>query len=449
MTTIRRRLLAGMTCATLACSAGAGLVLYRSLCEEVNELADLQLRQVALALPDEFAPRTGGPAPEDPEEQFSVQAWNAGGVAVHASRLPPYPLLPRQDLAGFRTLHHGGHAWRVYGVDRHGLHVQVAQPLAVRNRLATSMALRTGAPLLAFAILLTTMAWLVVRSALRPLNRLAASVAGRSPSMLDRLAVDECPAELVPVVRALNALLERFAHTLATQRTFVADAAHELRSPLTALKLQLQLAQKETDDATRQRALARLHVRLDRAAHVVEQLLDLALHEGGYASSRKSWVDLRSLVEQAVSDHAELAEARGIDLGVASSLPLAIQGHRDGLQCMLDNLVDNALRYTPGRGRVDLALTRQAGAAILSVADDGPGIAPEHRDRIFDRFYRPEGQDAPGCGLGLSIARNIAAHHGAEIALLPGIGGRGLTASVRFPVADRDHDSAGGPHAVR
>jgi len=430
--TIRRRLAAGLACATILCTGGAAAVLYRTLLEESNELADLQLRQLAAALPDEAA-AYAGPVASDPEEQFALQAWNGAGELVHAVPLAPHAPLPRQDLRGFATRRFAGAPWRLYGVRRHDTYIQVAQPIAVRERLAAAMTLRAGLPLLAAVALLAALAVAIVRAALRPLGRLADALADRSPSTLGQLAAADWPLELVPIVAALDSFLERFAHALTAQQTFVADAAHELRSPLTALKLQLQLAERETGAEERRAAMARLHARLDRGSHLVEQLLSLATHGSGYAAARMARIDPRDLLERTVADHAVLAEQRGIDLGLGVVEAAPLLGHRDGIQCMLNNLVDNALRYTPRGGRVDVSARRERGGTVLVVADDGPGIAAQHMTRVFDRFFRPDGQEATGCGLGLSIVRNIADHHRARVVLLRGPGGQGLVVEVRFP----------------
>jgi two-component system OmpR family sensor kinase len=435
--TIRRRLITGLLCATIVCTAGAGTLLYRFLLDEANELADLQLRQLAVALPDEFAPQLGHSAPEDPEEQFSIEAWDSAGKLVHSSSLAPYPLLPRQNLQGFGYVKFDGMDWRVYGVSRRDRHVQVAQPMKIRNELAAAMALRSGAPLLVFVVLLMMLVLWVARDALRPLNRLAATMSNRSPATLNQLDTHSWPAELKPIVAALNTFMLRIASAMDAQRTFVADAAHELRSPLTALKLQLQLAEREQDDAARAAAMGRVQERLDRSSHLVQQLLDLAAHETGYSGAQLTRVDVEPLLAATVVDFSPLADSRDIDIGLVPPAEVQLLAHREGVQLMLNNLVDNALRYTQRGGRVDLAAWEEGGEVVLAVSDNGPGIAEAHRERVFERFYRPEGMDVTGCGLGLSIVRNIADHHRARIVLENGSEGRGLAVKICFPAPDR------------
>ncbi|NGZ84798.1 ATP-binding protein [Duganella aceris] len=433
MKTIRRQLLLGLLGATLLCVLVAGYSLYRSLRHETNEVADLQLRQLAVALPDEFAPDTALPAAEDPEEEFVLQAWDDAGLPVPMSLSTGAQQLPRYPLNGFRTVTWNGQHWRLYGQTRHGRYVQVAQLMSVRDMLAAHMALRAGAPLLALAAVLSLLIVAVVGRALKPLDRLAQAVAGRSAETLTPLVADDMPPELRPVVLALNGLMRKFDEALTAQRTFVADAAHELRSPLTALKLQLQLVERAGSDEARAVAVAKLHERLDRSTHLVRQLLSLARHEAAPPQERLHQVNLGQMLEAAVADHSALADSRGIDLGVDAPAHVMVQADPDGLQVLLNNLVDNALRYTQQGGRVDLQSAYEQGRPLLRVSDNGPGVAAQHRARLFDRFFRPDGQQAWGCGLGLSIVRNIADNHRAEISLADTEAGRGLSVTVLFP----------------
>jgi two-component system OmpR family sensor kinase len=431
MNTIRTQLLSGLLCATVVCTLGAGAVLYDTLRDEANELADLQLRQLVVALPGEFEALPASVTQHDPEEEFVLQAWDAdGGLRYTSQGAAP---VPRYNANGFAMAAIAGTPWRIFGTLRHGRYVQVAQPMAVRDRLAAAMALRAGTPLLVFPLALVLLTLAVVGRALRPLDRLTRAVEGRSPIQIKPLPMADMPPDLQPMVLAMNSLLGKFDDALTAQKMFVADAAHELRSPLAALKLQLQLAERAGNDAARAAALARLHERLDRAVHLVRQLLSLARHEDGHTDAQRRPVDLGALLEEVVRDNLLVAESRAIDLGIDVPASVVIDGNADSLRVLLNNLVDNALRYTQVGGRVDLQTRCIDGQALLVVADNGPGVASAHRERLFDRFFRPEGNAAWGSGLGLAIARNIATHHGAAIALADGDEGRGLRVTVAFP----------------
>jgi two-component system OmpR family sensor kinase len=243
------------------------------------------------------------------------------------------------------------------------------------------------------------------------------------------------PDEVRPLVHALNDLLGRLGHAIAVNKAFIADAAHELRTPLTALALQLQLAERAKDEAERAGAFATLKQGLARTTHLVEQLLTMAREEPGAAERRREPVDLGALAADVVAAHAALAQERQIDLGLAQrDADVTIVGEPEPLRTLLANLVVNAVRYSPRGSRVDVSVLRTPDAAVLEVLDNGPGIPPEERERVFDRFYRRDQADVPGSGLGLSIVRSVAERHGARAELDGGPGGKGLRARVSFPL---------------
>jgi two-component system OmpR family sensor kinase len=315
--------------------------------------------------------------------------------------------------------------------------VQVAQPMSARRELATSMALRTVVPLLLALPVLALLIWLTIARGLAPLDRVAAAVGRRSSALLEPLSESGLPREVQPLVGALNGLLGRLSQALAAQRSFIADAAHELRTPLTAVHLQAQLAERATDEAGRRAALADLKDGLERATRLVEQLLTLAREEPGVADRPPATVDLPALAREVVADLAPLAADKRIDLGLSADSPVQVRGDADALATLLSNLVDNALRYTPEAGRVDVGVASDGGRAVLSVRDSGPGIPEADRERVFDRFVRGSVTGAVrGSGLGLSIVKRIAERHGADIAVGPGLEGAGVGISVRFPAAE-------------
>ena len=233
---------------------------------------------------------------------------------------------------------------------------------------------------------------------------------------------------------SLNALLQRLGQSLDTQRAFVADAAHELRSPLTALKLQLQLLKRAGSDAERGVAAEALAAGIDRAARLVEQLLTLARTEPGAAVTPLQPLDLSELVREAVADTVPLALARGTQFELQADAPVPIDGDRAALSALVRNLADNAVRYSPPGARVELRVSAHHGVATLQVDDAGPGIPPAERERVFDRFYRRGQSDEPGTGLGLAIVRGVAQRHGATVALDDSALG-GLRVTLRFGAA--------------
>ena len=431
MKTIRQRLLIWLMGGMLASTLVASVLTYEKVREEADELFDYQLRQIAASLPTRISSMPAVIGINDPEEDFIVQVWNLQGVLIYASNAAL--VLPRNPDAGFRTVSALNGWWRIFSESRHDQFVQVAQAMTARDELIFGAAIRSIVPFLILIPVLGAFIWVVVGQGLHPLKRVAQAVERRSPDALQPLSTAGIPPEIRPMLDALNDLLGRLEGAIRIQRTFVADAAHELRSPLTALKLQLQLAERAGSDEQRAAAFAELHHRLDRATHLVKQLLTLARHEPHIDEEGFAQVNLPQLARQVVVDHTTLAEIKNIDLGVEVTADrVTVQGHREGLQIMLSNLVDNALRYTPPDGRVDVLVLTLDRNPALRVADSGPGIPLEERSRVFDRFYRREGSEESGSGLGLAIVKNIADNHAATIHLNDNPSGQGLMVTIVF-----------------
>ena len=430
MTSIRKWLLLWLLSGLLLAVLVAAVGVYMRARAEANDLFDYHLRQMALSLPEASYELPPGVGSEELEAGFVVQIWDRSGVRLYFSR--PTATLPQFAQLGFTTVSTPDGEWRVFSLAVRNNVVQVAQPMEVRRALAAGMALRTIAPLLALLPVVGVLIWFTVGRGLRPLNRVAGEVGERSPAALQPIAEAGLPDEARPLVIALNDLLGRLARALETQRAFVADAAHELRTPLTALQLQVQLAERARTDPERAAAFARLGEGLRRAGHLVEQLLTLARQEPQAATRALERVALDEVARQVVAEHVLLAEDKSIDLGVSRAEAVAIDGDPDALRVMLGNLVDNAIRYTPAGGKVDVGVASEQGHALLSVADTGPGIPQQDYGRVFDRFYRREGSGVSGSGLGLAIVKNIAERHKAAVTLAPTQGDTGLVVTVRF-----------------
>lgn len=439
MTSIRRELLAWLLGVLLAGIAVAAVGTYWRARDEANTLFDHQLQEMVASLTDApFAAAPAGPGSVAGADALVVQIWDRNGVQLYLSQ--PQRELPQHAQLGFTDLHTAQGEWRVFSALAGGQVIQVAQPMRARRELATSMALRTIVPLLAVMPVLGFLIWLIIARGLQPLERVAAAVSRRSPTQLEPLAERDLPREVRPLVQALNGLLQRLGDTLAAQRTFIADAAHELRTPLTAVHLQAQLAERASSDGERVKALAELKAGLERATRLSEQLLTLARAEPGVASGERAvqMIDLAPLSREVIEELAPLAAQRGIDLGLSEAAARPVSGDREALRTLLSNLVDNALRYTASGGRVDVTTGQEGDRSTLWVRDNGPGIAPAERERVFDRFYRGQPGGDPsarvrGSGLGLAIVKRIAERHGARIELGPGIDGAGLGVSVHFP----------------
>jgi len=430
---IRARLLLSLLAMLAVTALVLGAVTYRNVRIQTASLFDYQLRQAALALRDqgEIAPDQAS-ALADEDLDFVVQIWTVDGRSIYASRR--HAALPSRALLGFADVDAGDEVWRTFGVATHDKVIQVAQPMRIREQLATDAALRSVAPLLPIAPLMALVVWWLAARTLSPLRRVAADVRRRDGDSLDPLPTAGLPEEVAPLVQALNALLERVGRSLENQRAFVADAAHELRSPLTALKLQLQLLRRAGDEAARASALEGLGAGIDRAARLVEQLLTLARSEPGAPAGMTERIDLGELTRQALVDAHPLARSRNSELVLEAPAPVMISGERHALHALVRNLVDNALRYSPRRSTVSLQVFTEHDAAVLQVDDAGPGIPAEERERVFDRFFRRAAIGGDGSGLGLAIVRSVAERHGASVALAESPQG-GLRVTVRFPAA--------------
>jgi two-component system OmpR family sensor kinase len=434
MNSIRRRLLLGLLGALTLTGLVAATGVYLKARDEANALFDYQLKQIALSLRDHAATAlaVAGAAQDSAEQEVVIQIWDETGLHLYHSH-PGLPALPQAPL-GLTTMTTSHGAWRVFSLLGYHDHVvQVAQPLRVRQGMATSMAARTLLPWLATMPLLGGLIWWLVGRDLKPLIDVAQAVRQRRPTALESLPTAGLPQEVQPLVVALNDLLQRLATALATQRAFIADAAHTLRTPLTAVHLQTQMVARATEDGERQQTVAALQRGVERATHLVHQLLTLARLEPEAAQQPQTRVALNSLLHTVIADHVLLAAEKRIDLGLARDDPACLTGDVDSLRILFDNLLENAIRYTPEGGTVDVQITSTAAAIQVEVSDTGPGIPPAERSRVFDRFYRREGTDTPGSGLGLAIVKTIAERHRAQVTLHDRDDGHGLVICLTFP----------------
>jgi len=309
--------------------------------------------------------------------------------------------------------------------------IQVGEAMEARDHLAREVLEKLVLPLLLALPLLGLLIWLAVGSSLKPIRRIRNALAERDPHYLAPIE-GEAPSEIAPMVERLNDLLERVRNSLENERRFTSDAAHELRTPLAALKTQLQVAQGATDEQDRKRAIGNALLATDRATRLVEQLLMLARLEHDAWKSQAERVNLHQIAAQVLAEAAPSAAVKHIQLGLSGSEDTQVQGHAGLLAVLLRNLVDNALRYSPNATRVEVSITETGQGATLKVQDQGPGIPPDERELALQRFHRLAGESSTGSGLGLSIAARIVQLHQARLELLEGADGKGLRAIVRF-----------------
>ncbi|MFC0400237.1 ATP-binding protein [Paraburkholderia rhizosphaerae] len=451
MRSIRSRLLGWLIFGFGAASAAASYGIFHTAREEAGELFDYELRTVALSLPSNLQ-ATMTPQQSDAmmgdiaDDRIAIDIWDTSGKLVyhsqHAQTLDRHP-------PGMRTIEEDEVYWRVFGVQQPTRFVQVAQPLSVRNDLALTLALHTLWPIAVMVPVAIMIVLFVVTRGLGPIGGLSRSLGSRSLDALEPLPIDvRTPVEVQPLVVALNDLLKRLQVASQAQRMFVSDAAHELRSPLAALQLQLQAAASDGTLTGSDATLERIQGRLKRLIHLVQQLLTLA-REDAASSTPIAPVSVRRVGEQTVGEFSLLAEAKHIDLGLETAAArgdadlYVAQTDQHALFLLLSTLIDNAIRYTPEGGTVDVLLERAGGRIHIEVRDTGPGIPDDELERVFDRFYRGAGTQVQGSGLGLAIAARIAKRLGVALSLRNRTDGCGLSARIDgFKPADEQRTAA-------
>ncbi len=434
MTSIRRWLLAALLAALALAGLAAATATYISARDEVDDLLDEELRQVALSLRDHAVLdlRRLESVAANPAQRVLVQIWDPAFDRPYVSRVVGTGPMARTD-EGYATVLHDTRPWRVFTLFTGRQLIQVAQPTALRTELAARTAARLLLPVLIVLPFLGLAGWWIVGRGLAPLGRIAGDVKQRSPAALTSLDTVGMPSEIRPLADALNDLLARLDQSFTQQRRFAADAAHELRTPLTALNLQVQLAERAGNDEDRARAFEKLRQGLRRAARLVQQLLTMARLEPDAAAAAPTRVDVGNLLTSVIDDLRPLAAERRIRVTVSpASDDCAVAGSEDALRILLNNLVDNAIRYTPEGGAVAVEIRRVGADVEASVEDTGPGIPEDERARVFDRFYRGPTATATGTGLGLAIVSQVVEMHRGSVSLGASDSG-GLQVRVRIP----------------
>jgi two-component system sensor histidine kinase QseC len=356
-----------------------------------------------------------------------------GRVLTHSVMAPVFPV-PSRDSPHFSDYKIEEHRWRVFTLQEGEFFVQTGERYDIRNELIREIISSTLSVLLLVLPLFALLIWLSVGRSFKPLQQVATEIASRCPDQLQPLDIQKIPIEIIDIIDSLNILFTRLERAFENERRFTADAAHELRTPLAGLKTQAQVAQRATDPRQRQQALQQIVIGVDRATHLVTQLLILARMDATQTMSKQP-LDLQALVSQILAELAPQALDKTIDLGLeeeTTELALTI-GNQDALSLLIRNLVDNAIRYTPAGGQVTVSLEQVKPSIVtLRVSDTGPGIPVEQRQRLFERFYRGDNHNIPGSGLGLSIAQRVAELHNIEISMDNISPGTGLSVSMDF-----------------
>jgi two-component system sensor histidine kinase QseC len=454
---VRRLLLAQVAVAALLWCGTVGLFLYESnrtpelvrfdkvfasIIETAQSLAhDPARQQDTLKAFDMALLETSGDFTSGSDRAPIMQVWQQGRLIYTSSATAP--VMQTSAPGPVERVRAGNRVWRARTMVSPLLDTRVllAEPhslrlnITVENRVYYLLPLAISLPFLVFP------AWLSVMLALRPWREVTRETAARGPADLTPLSFEPAHKELQPLVRSINGLLRSVRDRTSRERGLIADAANELRTPLDAMRVNVEALQAQTADEGQRELMANLLRSNDRAARLVTQLQQLMHSDEMPQRALPVKLDFGALVRERVELVESLARARGIVLDFRCDAPVAVCGERESLISMVGNLVENAIKYSPDGATVTVRLSREAGSqehgghAILRVADQGPGIPPALRERVFDRFFRNPDQTQSGSGLGLAIVKSVLLAHGGEAELADGDGERGLRVTVRLPLA--------------
>ncbi len=434
MTSLRHTALVWMTVLLAVVGGVAVVISYELAKSEAAGLFDGQLRQIALNVGEGVLESIGPTVQHDPEDDFAIGLWNAAGESLPTIGVT----LPRQPGSGLSTVKFGGQDWRVYTAGDGRRTVQVAQRMSVREEMAEQAAIESAAPIL----VVIPLTWLVVgwslRQMLGQLSELALTVAERGTDSKEPIPVESVPMEVRPLVAAMNVLIGHLQYALDQQRRFVADASHELRTPLTALHLQIENLSATPKEGDLAFPASELEKGIRRASALLEQLIKMARFDAPIEPGHHQRLSLSDLVTECVADHIPIAASKGVDLGIIAHEASEVLGAPAELKILFGNLIENAVRYTPTGGSVDVSVRRYGKTAIVEVADTGCGVEESQLPHLFDRFFRAAPPDVAGSGLGLAIVEAIAKRHGLAVKLENRHDRRGLVARVSFPVGTSD-----------
>lgn len=442
MISIRKRLLIWLLSALITAGSIACAAIYDKTLSGVNAMQDYALEQIAYSMQYSNKPVLSrdddGDNEEDEESadvenfEFIGQIWDKKGELVLASN--PGHALPRFGSQGMTTVTWRNRKWRIFDLSSGNETIQVGQPMAARTQMAAAVAAHALVPLAALIPALGLLIWIGVSYGLRPLKGISSEIEKRRADSMRPISLSHLPEEAETMVSSINALLKRLSESFEMQKHFIADAAHQLRTPLTALNLQMEIMSRSRDGAEIAEAFSNLRQGIARSTRLVEQLLTLARQQPEAGTGPMERIDMEGIARAAIVEVAPLAEARHIDLGLESAGKAFVQGNGEALTTLLVNLIDNAIRYIPERGKIDVRVAAAGGLILVEVEDDGPGIPGEEMERVFDRFYRGTENSATGSGLGLAIVKSIADAHHAKISLESSA--KGLKVRLEFAPSD-------------
>ncbi|AZG78811.1 ATP-binding protein [Methylocystis rosea] len=432
MTSLKKTILVWTAFTLLAIGAIDAAVSYWRASKEADDFLDGQLRQIALNIGDLPAEAVNAPHTQiEPEDDLLIEVRKKNGDIV---RSPGDSIeLPISDVSGFSVITAGGIDWRAYTLHGRKRAVVVAQQLIVRRELAERAAIGVAAPI----AVTIPMAWIIVSWAMARvfdrLSEIGRSIQARGPDRLDPIPVSDVPSEVLPLIDGMNELLARLTKALDQQQQFVSDAAHHLRTPLSALYIQLENLRMILDPSGSGRDFDEMNQGLRRASKLVDQLLRLARFDDPQKDLRFESIDISEVLISCIADQIPIAAAKGIDLGVKALLPGRVRGSRDDLAVLFNTILDNAIRYTPTGGSVDVSVRRADERIEIEICDSGPGVEEQYLPKLTERFFRSPDAAGEGTGLGLAIVAAIAKQHSFDLTISNRPESGGLCVAIQCP----------------
>jgi two-component system, OmpR family, sensor kinase len=428
MTSLRREVLTWATVLIVVIATTSILVTKYVTIVEVNKLLDNELQQIAINAGQGLSAAAFAPLRKtEIENRVAVQVWADNGELIHSG--PGTDTLPRSTNLGFSDIEVGGHMWRVYTASDTHLSAQVAQRQSARMEIANHAAAAAAVPFFAALPIAWIVAILGINRLLRRAEGFANELARLGVEASDPVVAGEMPQEFLPVVGAINCLISRHRHAIDQQKQFVSEAAHELRTPLAALQIQVDNLKSQPNS----QSVDELRYGIRRASAMVAQLLRLARVDGPHFSVSSEKIDLKELILSIVAEFVPAATRCGIELAMSGKEGLVIKAPDAEVRLLFSNLIDNAIRYTPRGGNVEVSIEQSCSGVMVTIIDSGIGIPEGALPRIFDRFYRAAPPDIEGTGLGLSIAIKIAERNRYDLTISNRQDERGVLAQVLIP----------------
>jgi two-component system OmpR family sensor kinase len=430
---IKKRLFLGLLIGATFSISLITLILFFEIKDEVYEIMDYQMEQLAFMHRLQNYPRqinTKSGFEEDKIDSL-VQIWDKSTTLIYSS--DSSLSFPITTQSGFSIITWKGEKWRIL-LEKGQETIQIVQAMKLREKVIFSITTKFIFIMLIFLFFLGGWVLLVIKISFNPLNNVRKQIGERKASLLTPIYDKNVPEEIRPLIKELNSLLSRLDKALKNQKRFLADAAHELRTPITALDLQIQNARYATSEEERTLVIQKLKRGINRASAVINQLLAISRMESDFLENEVMSIDIEELISRVLLDYSMIAAEQNITITFQPQRGATLlQGNAKSLEVMLSSLLDNAIKYSPSKANIWIYTLRNTNGVTISIIDQGPGIPTEERKKVFERFYRYKGESVQGSGLGLSIVKDIADFHDATISLEDGFDGKGLKVSVFFP----------------